>query len=121
MNCKHVGGVHFTFCHNCIIQSITWDGCGTEISDELTEPGLMLNCSSSVTTQKCSFQHSIGQALVLSDVSGDVNINNCNFMNNSHYRSHGAAKHYLYTSKHQFMLTISNCSFTNNKHIKSLV
>ena len=30
VNCKSFGGIHFTFCHNCIIQGITWDECGTE-------------------------------------------------------------------------------------------
>ena len=127
VNCKHVGGMHFTFCHNCIIQGITWDGCGTEITDNLTEPGIKLNYSSNVTIHNCCFQHSIGQAVVLSEVSGDVNINICNFVNNSHYRGHGAAIHYSYmyntkkSSHDQFVFTINNCNFTNNRNIKSLV
>ena len=25
VNCKRAGGIHFNFCHNCIIQDITWD------------------------------------------------------------------------------------------------
>ena len=29
VNCRSVGGIHFTFCNNCIIQGITWDGCGS--------------------------------------------------------------------------------------------
>ena len=29
VNCRGVGGIHFTSCQNCIIQGITWDGCGT--------------------------------------------------------------------------------------------
>ena len=41
VNCKNVGGIHFTFCHNCVIQGITWDGCGNEKNDDHTEPGLM--------------------------------------------------------------------------------
>ena len=65
VNCKHVGGIHFSFCHNCIIQGITWDGCGTEISDNHTEPVVKWNYSFNVTVQNCCFQHSIGQALVL--------------------------------------------------------
>ena len=27
---RNGGGIHFTFCHNCVIQGITWDGCGTD-------------------------------------------------------------------------------------------
>ena len=123
VNCE-AGGIHFTFCHYCIIRGITWDGCGIEITDNLTEPGIKLNCSSNVTVQKCSFQHSVGQALVLSEVSGDVNINNCNFVNNSHYGGHGAAIHYSSSNTKkfsQFVFIINNCNFTNNKHIKSLI
>ena len=28
VHCKSFGGIHFTFCHNCIIEGITWYGCG---------------------------------------------------------------------------------------------
>ena len=125
VNCKS-GGTHFTFCHNCIIQDITWDGCGIDITANLTEPGINLNYSSNTTIQNCTFQNSIGQALVLSEVSGDVNFDNCNFVNSSsHYKGHGAAIHYSYMhntkNSSQFVFTINNCNFTNNKHIKSLM
>ena len=119
VNCKNGGAVHFILCRSCIIQGITWDGCGTE-----HEPtaGLMLWYSSNITIQNCLFQHSIGQAVVLSEVSGDVNINHCKFVNNTHYRSHGAAIHYTKKqASYQFVLTINNCSFTHNKRAKSLV
>ena len=76
VNCKNVSGVQFTFCHNCIVQDITWNGCGT-VNINYTKPVLLLSYSSNVTIQNCSFQHSVGQAVVLSEVLGDVNINNC--------------------------------------------
>ena len=123
VNCKSVGGVHFSFCHNCIIQGIIWDGCGTKNTDNYTKPGLELSCSSNVTIQNCSFQHSVGQAVVLSEVLGDVNINNCKFMNNSHYRGHGAAIHYSSNdtrNSSQVVLIINNCNFSYNE-MKSLV
>ena len=25
VNCQHIGGIHFTFCHNSIIQGFTWN------------------------------------------------------------------------------------------------
>ena len=84
VNCKNVGGIHFTYCHNFIIQGITWDGCGTKNIDNNTKAGLKLNYSSNVTIQHCSFQHSIGQAVVLSEMSGDVNISHSKFVNNNH-------------------------------------
>ena len=119
VNCRKVGGIHFSFCNNCIIQTITWDGCGAK-----EEPALIFSCSSNITIKNCFFQHSIGQAIVLSAVTGDVNINHCQFVYNSHYRGHGAAVHYSssnVTNHLQFRFTISNCNFTSNKGAKSLV
>ena len=46
VNCGNVGGIHFTFCHNCIIQGITWHGCGSEDVDTNTLPVLQFRLSS---------------------------------------------------------------------------
>ena len=123
VNCTNVGGIHFTFCHNCIIQGIIWHGCGSENVDTNAEPGLQLSHSSNITIQHCSFQHSIGQAVVLLEVSGYVNINNCQFVYNSHYRGHGSAVHYssskVINAQHSFK--INNCNFTYNEGAESLV
>ena len=117
VNCKHVGGIHFTFCNNCIIQGITWDGCGTD-----NKPAIMLSNSSRITIKNCFFQHSKGQAVLLSEVSEDVNINHCNFVHNNHYKGHGAAIHYSSSNATNFPLfTISDCDFAYNKCDKSLV
>ena len=128
VNCK-TGGIHFTFCHNCIIQGVTWDGCGMGNTNNNiepnnnNEPGLKLSDSSNVILQNCSFQHSIGQAIMLSEMSGDITISHCSFVNNSHYRDHGAAIHYSthHGQRSYFLITISNCNFENNKLTKSLV
>ena len=117
--CKRAGGIHFNFCHNCIIQDITWVGCGRE-----TEPGIKLRDSSNIVIEKCSFHNSKGPAIVLSEVSGHVNISHCNLIHNIHYRGHGAAIHYSssnVTNDLQLALAIGNCNFTNNKNAKSLV
>ena len=131
--------IQLTSCHNCIIQGITWDGCGTDeiinftgpalnLSNSSTEiinyskPALDLSYSSNVTIQNCSFWHSVGQAIVLSEVS-DVKINDCKFINNSYYKGHGAAIHYSSnnTNSSQFaQITINSCKFSSNK-MKSLV
>ena len=50
--------------------------------------------SSNITIKNCSFQHSIGQGIVLSRMIGDVNISHCNFLSNYHYEGHGSAIHY---------------------------
>ena len=122
VNCNSVGRIHITFCENCVIQGITWDECGTKNIDNNTEPGLMLSYSSTVTIRNCSFQRSVGQAVVLSKVSGDININDCKFVNNSYYGGHGAAVYYLSTNlrNSEFTFIISNCNFSYNK-MKSLV
>ena len=122
VNCK-TGGMHLTLCRNCIIQGITWDGCGIENTNGNTEPGLKFTECSDVTIQNCSFQHSVGQALVLSEMAGDITIKNCKFMNNSHHRGHGAVIHYSsdHAQKSHFVFIIGNCYFTDNKLAKSLV
>ena len=126
VNCNGVGGIHFTFCYNCIIQSITWDGCGTGSIDNnsIPWPGLNLSYSSNIMIQNCSFQHSIGQAVVLSDISGYVNISNCKFVNNSYFRGHGAAISYssnniiIYSPP---LFKVCNCNFSHNEGTESLV
>ena len=118
INCKDFGRVHFISCHNCTIQGITWDGCGT---DDPTESALKLSNSSNVNINNCFFQYSKGQALLLSETTGDVNIDHCEFVHNSHYRGHGAAIHYSssnVTNGSVFM--ISDCNFAYNS-AKSLV
>ena len=124
VNCKNVGGLQFTLCHSCTIQGITWDECGTKIDDTYAKPGLNFSYSSNIAIRDCIFQHSIGQAVVLEEVSGYININHCQFVYNNHYRGHGAAVHYLtniVTNHPQSLFTISNCNFSYNRGAKSLV
>ena len=125
VNCKIAGRIHFRFCDNCIVQGVTWDGCGIENIDNHSEPGwLKLSNSSNVTIQNCTFQYSKGQAVVLSEVSGEVNIKDCNFVYNSYYKDHGSVIHYTTDAASkcsQHLFTISNCYFTDNEGAKSLV
>ena len=121
VNCRNAA-IHFTFCSNCIFQGITWDGCGTE-----NGAGLMLTDSFNITLSigNCSFQHSKGPAVLLSKVSGDMNINHCNFIHNNHYKGHGAAIHYsssngVSTHNKLPVFTISYSNFLYN-YAKSLV
>ena len=119
VNCKRAGGIHFNCCHNCIIQGITWDGCGTE-----TEAGIKLSDSSNIVIESCSFQYSKGPNIVLSGVSGHVNISHCNFVHNNHYGGHGEAIYYSSSnviSDLQLFLAISNCNFSYNHNTLSLV
>ena len=114
VNCKDLGGLHLNLCHNCIIQGIIWDGCGTKAS----EPALKLSNSSSIMIKNCFFQHSKGQAIILSELLGNVNITSCNFVRNNHYRGHGAAIYYssskVTNCHHLSVFTITECEFTYN-------
>ena len=124
VNCMSAGGIYCTFCHNYIIQGIAWNGCGTKNDDTNAKPGLKFIYSSNINIQNCFFHHSIGQAVVLSKVSGYLNITHCEFINNTHYRGHGAAIHCILNNvanSSQLLLTISNCTFTYNRVAKSLV
>ena len=116
VNCKRAGGIHFNFCHNCIIQDITWSGCGR---------GVKLDDSSNIEIENCFFQYSKGPIIVLSGVSRHVSISHCNFVHNNHYKGHGAAIHYSTSNVTNGLdvrfLSISNCNFANNKYAKSLV
>ena len=112
VNCKDFGRVHFTSCDNCAIQGITWDGCGT---DDHTEPGLKLSNSSNINIKNSLFRYSKGQALLLSEITGDVNIDHCDFVYNSHYKGHGVAIHYSSSNvTNGSVFTISDCNFAYN-------
>ena len=121
VNCRGAGRIHFASCHNCIIKGITWDGCATDND----EPGLQLTNSSDITIQKCSFQHSRGQAVALSEISGYLNISNCKFVNNSHYKGPGTIIIFniLFSSatNSQLSFKIQACDFSYNKGARSLI
>ena len=125
VNCKGTGGLHFISCYNCTIVGVTWEGCGAKrIGDNNIYPVLQFTNSSSITIQYCSFQQSIGQAVVLSGMSGDVNINHCNFLYNKQYEGHGTAIHYssndmLISSPLNLMIT--GCNFSENGRAKSII
>ena len=122
VNCNDSGGLHFISCNNCTIEGITWYGCGARnISDDGNVfPVLQSYSSSDITIKNCSFQHSIGQAVVLSEMIGYVNIDHCNFSYNKQYEDHGTAIHYNSSNIFQLSFTITNCIFSYNEGAKSV-
>ena len=125
VTCNHHGGLNLVSCYNCTIEGIIWHGCGdNNISNyENNLPAIQLHNSSNITIKNCSFQHSIGQAIVLSGMSGEVNINYCNFLYNNQHKGHGAAIHYSSNITHTYPLkfVIDNCTFSYNEGAKSIV
>ena len=124
VNCKNTGGLNFTSCYNCVIEGITWKGCGAGNIRNMNYPVLELFNSTNITIKNCSFVYSLGQAIVLSEISGDVHINHCDFLSNQQYKAHGSAIHY---SSNDFSIDapvnfiIANCNFLYNGGAESVV
>ena len=126
VKCSTSGGLHFTSCHNCTIVGINWRGCGVRsrnISDDRNVyPVLQWYNSSNINIKNCSFQHSTGQVVVLSQVSGDVNVNSCHFLSSTQYEGHGTAIHYSSTLLIPLLnLMVTDCSFLYNERAKSIM
>ena len=118
VNCNNFGGLSFTSCHKLSIEGITWKGCGTSNNDSSHPAVYLYNCTS-ITITNCSFQHSMGQVVVLSGVSGDMKINYCNFSSNSN----GTAILYSdpFNINTPLYLIITGCNFYHNEGDKGVV
>ena len=120
VKCNEYGGLRFISCNNINIDGIIWKHCGYESDNNIVNnAALEFTNSSTISIENCSFQHSIGQTLVLSDVSGDCHINNSRFAYNTKYKGHGSLIHHLSTNTST--LIILNCHFEGNKKADSLV
>ena len=113
VNCDNTGGIYFDNCHNCTIIGITWEKCGNKTN---SKPAMKVHNSSNVIIQNCSFQHSVTQVIVLSEMSGNVRINSCQFAFNFYFEGHGTVIRYLSKTNYRsnFQFTISSCNFTEN-------
>ena len=126
VNCNSNGGLHFTSCYNLTIEGVTWEGCGRRSisNDDTAEPALKLHNSTNIVIEKCTFQHSLGQVVVLLGVSGSVNFNQCNFLSNRQYKSNGATIHFSSPSQYAYIrlyLTIIGCNFSYNEGAESVL
>ena len=126
VSCRSTGGLHLISCYNCAMEGITWEGCGARniSDDDNIYPVLQFTNSSNITIQNCSFQQSIGQAVVLSGISGDVDINYCNFLYNKQYEGHGTAIHYSSNGmsvSSPLKLMITGCNFSENGRAESII
>ena len=118
VKCNDVGAVKFISCKNITIEGIQWQGCGSK-----DYPGVEFYNSSNVSFERCSFHNSNGRSVLLSEVSGNVYINNCNFTHKNEYSGHGAAIHYSpNTNSHgQHNLIVQNSQFVFNRATQSVV
>ena len=116
VKCNDVGAVKFISCKNITIEGIQWEGCGSK-----DYPGIeFYNSSSNVSFERCSFNNS---TVLLSEVSGNVYINNCNFTHKYEYSGYGAAIHYSpnTNSSNKHWLVVQNCKFIFNRATQSVV
>ena len=117
IDCNSNGSVKFVSCKNVTIEGVRWEQCGT-----LTNPAIGFYDSSNVKIQNCSFHRSTGQAVVLSKVSGNVYINNCQFTHNNAYEGQGTTIHISQSKPHvQLHVVIDKCNFTVNGPAESVV
>ena len=89
--CVNGGRLSLKHCYHLTIQGITWIGCGDLPTHQ---PVLSIYESIDVTIKNCSFQNSKGGAIKIDNAIKSVNISDCHFMNNDHYKDHGGAIKY---------------------------
>ena len=116
ISCSNHGGLHFLFCHNIITKGINWEGCGSGFANP--GPVIKLENSSAIAIKHCSFQCLVGQAIMLTEVSGDINIDYCMFVNNS---GHQDSVMFYSSASSTVKLSISNSHFKSNKDYESIV
>ena len=90
VNCNGTGALKFVTCKNVTIEGINWQKCGTS-NISSTNSGIEFHNSSNILIISCLLYKFTGQAILLSNVSGNVLIHNCTFMYNSQYGGHGTA------------------------------
>ena len=122
VNCNGTGALKFVTCNNVTIEGINWVKCGSS-NNSSTNSGIQFHNSSNIFIKSCLLRDLTGQAVLLSNVSGDVHICNCTFMYNSQYGGHGAAVYYLPWKQVEVInkLVIDASNFTINGQAQSVV
>ena len=117
------GSLYVRYCSNLTIKGITWTGCGTyeHVGNHIAVIGISWSCG--IMIEECTFQYSLGKVLSLVDVTQNINISNCSFMNSNGYSNHGAAIYYSldYYTNFSHIMTINNCNFSYNDNAKSII
>ena len=121
VNCNDIGSVKFISCNNVTIEGVIWERCGS--IKQSAYPGVKFYNSSNIFIKDSSFHRSRQQAVVLSNMLGNVYMNNCQFTNNKYHKGHGAAIYYTSSPEQstQVQLVINNCNFTFNRPAESVV
>ena len=120
ISCSNNGGLRFLFCRNVNIKGIIWERCD---GNHPVNPVIEINKTSAIEIQNCSFQSLAGQAVMLTEVSGNLIIDYCMFINNINYRGHGSVIYYSSGSvtSSNAKLSVSNSNFKGNRGYNSIV
>ena len=118
--CINDKGLSLKASQRLIVENITWVGCG---DSSTFLPVLSIYESANVTIKNCSFQHSLGIVIEVKRMKGLMNITDCNFMSNNHYKDHGSAIKYTSTMLYYqiYPLKINNCTFSYNGVAESII
>ena len=121
IDCNNHGGLLFTSCSNVTIEGIIWGQCGSYIDSDLVIPTITFEKTSNVMIKNSTFQHSLGQAVALTESSGIVIIDKCIFVNNSKYSGHGAVIYYSSGNIYAINISIINSHFQSNVGASSII
>ena len=123
VGCNGAGGLHFLSSNNVKIKGIVWEKCGFKNETGYANPVIKLDKSSTIVIQNCIFQQSVASAIMLIEISGDITINHCMFLNNTKYNGHGTAIYYLSKSlgSSTTKLLLSNSYFKGNEGGNSII
>ena len=110
---KDNGLINFTSCRDLKIKNLNWN----RYSEINPIPRLVFTNVHNVEVENCYFQYSKGKAIVLSQVSGNVSIDHCQFLyNDIQTNDHGAVIDYSPGySEAATILTIVNCHFSHTE------
>ena len=111
------GGLYMSSCSKLKVEGITWRRCGIN-NINVHKAVMNFSDSSGLTIQNCTFQYTPGQVISFTHIYENVNINNCNFMNNERYRYYGSNVDYVVQCTIYFASTctvnVNNCNFSYN-------
>ena len=121
VGCNDSGGLQFLSCHHVKIEGIIWDRCGSDNRSDYAV--IELDRSFTIIIQHCTFQQSIGQVIMLIEISGDVIIDHCMFLNNTKYSGYGSVIYYLSERRDSSImkLLLTNSNFNGNEGAKSII
>ena len=84
ITCNNIGNIYFESCSNVVVMGITWYQCGKYYPKKSSFVGALdFKTVSNVIIQYCTFQNSPTCPIYMEDASGNIIINESNFIANA--------------------------------------